>query len=115
MGDIELILLESVNKRIDAEDRLNRGTERTHNDEFEVAKTIIPFPEDKRVYVEDNDDEHQDLQDEGYVFKARLPLPRSLRVCRQDVDQWNISITHRLKVLVNIHNPEGHVSQVSHL
>ena len=52
------------------------------------------------------------MADEMYKFKATLTLPKSLNQCRQDVDSHQINVTHRFKLMVNIHNPEGHISQL---
>ncbi|KAF2760263.1 hypothetical protein EJ05DRAFT_492081 [Pseudovirgaria hyperparasitica] len=52
------------------------------------------------------------LVDECYKFKTTLDLPKSLRYCRQTVDTENIKIIHKLRIYVNLHNPEGHVSQL---
>jgi len=89
--------------------------DRSRNDETEVCKAEMDFPQDSRVTFEDETMDNPTMEDEKYSFKARLPLPKTLRDCRQDVDIHAIHITHRFKLMVNIHNPEGHVSQVSHL
>lgn len=51
--------------------------------------------------------------DEAYRFQTQLELPRSLKLCRQSVETEFIKLVHKLKIYVNLHNPEGHVSQVS--
>lgn len=56
-----------------------------------------------------------DLFDESYHFGMTLPLPKSLKTCRQSVDTELVKVQHKLKLYINIHNPEGHVSQVSSL
>lgn len=50
--------------------------------------------------------------DDKYVFQATLQLPQSLKKCRQDVESDPITIEHELKVNVQLHNPDGHVSEV---
>ncbi len=111
MGKVELRLLETVVKRIQISELPDRG-DRTKSDETEVAATDFEFPEHTRVMYEDETIDNPTLADEMYRFKATLPLPRSLNKCRQDVDSHQINVTHRFKLMVNIHNPEGHVSQL---
>lgn len=55
----------------------------------------------------------EDVYDEAYRFKTRMELPKTLKLCRQSVDTEFIKLVHKLKIYVNLHNPEGHVSQVS--
>ena len=50
---------------------------------------------------------------EGYVFSRTLALPQSLRNCLQSVDVLGIKIRHSLNFNVQMHNPDGHVSEVS--
>lgn len=65
-----------------------------------------------------NDEEHyQDILDEngqdGYSIKKSLPLPKKLSKCVQDVEVCGIKIRHRVKINLALHNPDGHVSEVS--
>ena len=50
---------------------------------------------------------------EGYVFSRLLSLPQSLRKCLQSVDALGIKVRHNLQFNVQMHNPDGHVSEVS--
>lgn len=50
---------------------------------------------------------------EGYVFSRTLSIPRSLRQCLQSVDALGIKIRHNLTFNIQMHNPDGHVSEVS--
>ena len=50
---------------------------------------------------------------EGYVFSRTLSMPQSLRKCLQSVDALGIRIRHHLHFNVQMHNPDGHVSEVS--
>lgn len=105
-------LIEAVTKRIAQSDVPDQRGDRCKLDEADVAKAEMEFPENSRVTFDDENPENPTMEDEKYVFKATLELPKSLKQCRQDVDSHNINITHRFKLMVNIHNPEGHVSQV---
>ncbi|KAL3422055.1 arrestin domain-containing protein [Phlyctema vagabunda] len=64
-----------------------------------------------------NEDEHyHDLLDEngqdGYTLKERMPLPKRLSKCIQDVDVSGIKIRHKVKFNIALHNPDGHVSEL---
>lgn len=50
---------------------------------------------------------------EGYLFSRTLAIPQSLRKCLQSVDALGIKIRHNLNFNVQMHNPDGHVSEVS--
>lgn len=52
-------------------------------------------------------------QAEGYQFSRVLDLPKTLNKCLQDVDTCGIKIKHKLKFRVQLHNPDGHISEVS--
>jgi len=106
-------LIEQTTKRIQASENTQLTQDRSKTDEAEVAKAEMDFPEDSRVLFDEETPDNPRMEDEKYIFKARLPLPKSLKECRQDVDLHAINITHRFKLMVNIHNPEGHISQVS--
>lgn len=110
LGKVELRLLETVIKRVD--NPAQSYYPRSKTEEMEVAKEDMEFPEDSRVTYDDESVDNPTLADEMYKFQATLRLPKSLNECRQDVDAHNINITHRFKLMVNIHNPEGHVSQL---
>ncbi|KAK5133876.1 hypothetical protein LTR08_007207 [Meristemomyces frigidus] len=112
LGKIELRLMETVVKRIQASEVPDVRGDKTKSEETEVAKADMEFPEHSRLTYEDETADNPTMADEMYRFKATLPLPKSLNVCRQDVDSHQINVTHRFKLMVNIHNPEGHVSQL---
>lgn len=65
-----------------------------------------------------NRDEHwndmiEDSGQEGWVLKSNLDLPKKLGKCMQDTNVHGIKIRHKLKLVVALHNPDGHVSEVS--
>lgn len=49
---------------------------------------------------------------EGYQFTRDLALPKSLTKCLQDTDTRGIRIRHKLKFRIQLHNPDGHISEV---
>ncbi|GAB7355325.1 hypothetical protein MBLNU459_g5855t3 [Dothideomycetes sp. NU459] len=112
LGKIEMRLIEAVTKRIQQAEVPDQRGDRCKVDEADVAKAEMEFPENSRVTFDNETPENPMMEDEKYVFKATLDLPKSLKQCRQDVDSHNINITHRFKLMVNIHNPEGHISQL---
>ena len=112
LGKVELRLMEIVVKRIQHSEVPDTRGDRTKSEESEVAKMDMEFPQHSRLTYEDETADNPMMADEMYKFKATLPLPKSLNQCRQDVDSHQINITHRFKLMVNIHNPEGHVSQL---
>ncbi|GAB7365300.1 hypothetical protein MBLNU230_g6381t1 [Neophaeotheca triangularis] len=112
LGKVELRLMETVVKRIQASEVPDARTDKSKSEESEVAKADMEFPEHSRIMYDDETSENPMLADEMYKFKATLPLPKSLNSCRQDVDSHQINVSHRFKLMVNIHNPEGHVSQL---
>lgn len=64
-----------------------------------------------------NEAEHyQDIMNEsgqdGWVLKETLPVPKSLKLCMQDVEMPGIRIRHKVKFIVALLNPDGHVSEV---
>jgi len=75
--------------------------------ESNVAHHQMEIPSD----CEDTDLE---LQLPCYKFKSRLDLPKSLKHCRQSVEhgEW-IQIKHMILYEILLHNPDGHMSEVS--
>jgi hypothetical protein len=64
-----------------------------------------------------NDEEHyhdmlDDSGQDGYTLHERMPLPKRLSKCLQDVDVHGIKIRHKVKFNIALHNPDGHVSEV---
>ncbi|KAF3761501.1 hypothetical protein M406DRAFT_342285 [Cryphonectria parasitica EP155] len=64
-----------------------------------------------------NHDEHwndmiDDSGQEGWVLNTDLDLPKKLGKCMQDTNVHGIKIRHKLKLVVALHNPDGHVSEL---
>lgn len=73
----------------------------------------------ERVIAYDNYklDPEKDLQvleeaAEGFQFSRYLELPKSLTKCMQDCNVKGIKIRHKIKFNVQLHNPDGHVSEL---
>lgn len=76
-----------------------------------VARKEMDIPEDSQTRPVDS--EATRLTDESFTFEMTLPLPQSLKTCRQSVETPWIEISHRLRIIVGLKNPEGHSSNVS--
>ena len=112
MGKIELRFIETVVKRILADDVPSARCDRSKLDEIEILRHDMDFPEDSKITYEETSADNPIMADEMYKFHATVMLPKSLKHCRQDVDLPNVKITHQFRIMVNILNPEGHVSQL---
>ena len=52
---------------------------------------------------------------EGYAFTRLISIPKSLKQCLQSVEERGIKVRHKLKFVIQLLNPDGHTSEVSHL
>lgn len=50
---------------------------------------------------------------DGCTLDAVFPLPQRLNKCVQDTDVCGIKIRHEMQVSLDLHNPDGHTSEVS--
>ena len=78
---------------------------RRHENSRLIHRDTHTLPDD----VEAEDIEGQ----EGFLFSRQLPVPQTLRKCVQTVDCLGIKIRHSLTFNIQLHNPDGHVSEVS--
>jgi hypothetical protein len=85
----------------------------------EEPGTVYNTYQSTRIIVSDDyelDEENQleiiDESAEGYQFHRYLDLPKTLSRCLQDTDTRGIKIRHKLKFRVQLHNPDGHTSEV---
>ena len=65
-----------------------------------------------------NEEEHyhdmlDDSGQDGYRLEETMPLPKTLSKCLQDADVHGIKIRHKVKFNIALHNPDGHISEVS--
>ncbi|KIX03967.1 uncharacterized protein Z518_07520 [Rhinocladiella mackenziei CBS 650.93] len=60
----------------------------------------------------ENDEQIIDEVAEGYQFSRYLELPKSLNQCLQDCNVKGIKIRHKVKFNVQLHNPDGHISEL---
>lgn len=78
----------------------------------QVAEKEDKMPDNSANFVPEGAEDADQLFDECHRFSMTLDLPKSLKNCRQSVDTENIRISHKLRLYVNLHNPEGHTSQL---
>lgn len=54
----------------------------------------------------------EDTGQEGWMVEKKLNLPKRLRQCVQDLNHNGIKVRHKLKLVVALKNPDGHISEV---
>lgn len=81
---------------------------REYKKEREVAQWTVPMSREEHWQ-----DMIEDTGQEGWVMNTSLDLPRKLGKCMQDVNVHGIKIRHKLKMVVALKNPDGHISEVS--
>lgn len=68
----------------------------------------------KDEYTLPSDTEVEDVEgQEGFLILRQIPVPQSLRKCVQTVDCLGIEVRHSLTFNIQLHNPDGHVSEAS--
>jgi hypothetical protein len=77
-----------------------------------IAQKEGVMPANSARCVPEGVEDADQLFDESHRFAMTLELPKSLKYCRQSLDTEFIRITHKLRIYVNLHNPEGHTSQL---
>ncbi|QDS72182.1 hypothetical protein FKW77_004812 [Venturia effusa] len=103
IGKIKMEILERIQLTTEG------GKNRQHSKDTVVASHEQEMPTNQ---LQPRVEEVTGLPDESYHFKVTLPLERSLNKARQSVDSEHIKIFHNLKIYVNLHNADGHVSQL---
>jgi hypothetical protein len=88
------------------------GRRISHQADVQVAVTEGEMPENSANTVPTGVEDGDELFDESHRFSMTLDLPKSLKNCRQSVDTENIRLSHKLRLYVNLKNPEGHTSQL---
>lgn len=88
---------------------INQYTERYHRYQRDIAQWTFEVDEAKHYQQIIDEETGQD----GYIMNERMPIPKNLSKCLQDVDVQGIKIRHKLKFNISLHNPDGHVSEVS--
>lgn len=60
----------------------------------------------------ESDEQILDEAAEGFQFSRYLELPKSLNQCLQDCNAKGIKVRHKVKFNVQLHNPDGHISEL---
>ncbi|KAJ5435089.1 Immunoglobulin E-set [Penicillium cf. griseofulvum] len=75
---------------------------------YKTTRTILT---DEHELDEDNI-EIIDETAEGYQCTRILDMPQTLTRCLQDTDTKGIKVRHKLKFRIQLHNPDGHISEL---
>ena len=105
IGRIEVELMEIHDMTTELLTSLNRS----FHSERVVSKDVWTIPEETEA------EEIEGTGQEGFVFSRYIAIPKSLKECLQTVEVVGIKIKHKLKFNLQLHNPDGHVSEVSTL
>ncbi|ERT01907.1 carbon catabolite repression protein CreD [Sporothrix schenckii 1099-18] len=110
LGDITVRLVE-IHEFVATPPSGSSSSYHAHTREFKNEKLVQSWT------VGVNRDEHwqdmiEDTGQEGWVVNTSLDLPRKLGRCIQDVNVHGIKVRHKLKMVVALKNPDGHVSEL---
>ena len=95
LGEIQMTLSEAQDYR-----------HQDKNIRFGREVTRLSFQVDEALRVLD------DQGQEGWLIERNMTLPTSLARCLQDVDALGIKVRHRLLLVIQLLNPDGHSSEV---
>ncbi|KAH8704986.1 putative carbon catabolite repression protein cred [Talaromyces proteolyticus] len=103
IGQITSQLIETHELTLNPDDPLTvqntyKSTRTIKTDEYELD-------EDRQLEIIDE-------AAEGFQFHRFLDLPHTLSRCLQDAEVKGIKIRHKLKFRVQLHNPDGHTSEL---
>jgi hypothetical protein len=110
LGDIKIHLVE-------IHDIILQSTPNHNVKEHKKERTIdswtisVTREEHWQDVIQDSSSEGWEGQ-EGWVVNTSLNLPKKLTKCLQDVNAKGIKIRHKLKLVVALNNPDGHVSEL---
>jgi hypothetical protein len=109
LGDITIKLIEIHDVILEYANHSHRE----HRKEREIDTWTIPVTREEhwQDVIQDSGPEGWEGQ-EGWVVNTSLALPKKLTKCIQDVNVRGIKIRHKLKLVVALNNPDGHVSEL---
>ena len=97
-------IVTELNEKQELSIRGHRIPIKNHQMSRSIAKDEFRLPEDA---------ESQDIEGrDGFTFSRAIPIPRTLKSCVQTVDALGVKVRHTLNFNVQMHNPDGHVSEV---
>jgi len=68
--------------------------------------TKVYLPSQYQIASTDDDN------DGRWCLKENFELPRTLKTCVQDADNSCVKIKHKLRIVVQLQNPDGHLSEL---
>ncbi|TDZ17021.1 putative HECT-type ubiquitin ligase-interacting protein creD [Colletotrichum orbiculare MAFF 240422] len=83
------------------------GIFKEHRTEREVSNWKFEVDRDEHWQ-----DTIEDTGQEGWLVEKKLNLPKRLRQCVQDLNHNGIKVRHKLKLVVALKNPDGHISEL---
>ncbi|KAK3995795.1 hypothetical protein QBC44DRAFT_366179 [Cladorrhinum sp. PSN332] len=104
IGDISVKLIEVHDIILHSP---NGHSVREHKKEREIDSWKVPVNR-----TEHWQDMIEDTGQEGWVVNTTLNLPMKLNRCLQDVNAKGIKVRHKLKLVVALQNPDGHISEL---
>ncbi|KAK0629140.1 hypothetical protein B0T17DRAFT_505729 [Bombardia bombarda] len=104
LGDVSVKLMETHDIILQSQ---TGHTLREHRKEKEVMSWTIPMTREEHWQ-----DMIEDTGQEGWLMKTSLDLPKKLGSCIQDVNTKGIKVRHKLKMVVGLKNPDGHISEL---
>ncbi|OLN85306.1 putative HECT-type ubiquitin ligase-interacting protein creD [Colletotrichum chlorophyti] len=78
-----------------------------HRTEREVSNWKFEVDRDEHWH-----DTIEDTGQEGWLVEKKLNLPKRLRQCVQDLNHNGIKVRHKLKLVIALKNPDGHISEL---
>ncbi len=94
-----------LNERQEVSVKVRNASTKSRHNHRSIAKDEYCFPDN----AESIDIEGQD----GFIFSRAVSIPQSLKSCLQTVDVLGIKVRHSLSFNIQMHNPDGHISEVS--
>lgn len=95
-----------VSELVESMDVVNHQHREYHSERV-VGEDAWQLPEDAEM--EDVNGE------EGYIFTRLISIPKNLKECVQTVEESGIKVRHKLRFVIQLLNPDGHISEVSNL
>jgi len=81
----------------------------TYNSVQKVDRVVAS---DEYTINNETDAQILDEEAEGYQFSRFIELPKTLNKCLQDCNVNGVKVKHKLKFNVQLHNPDGHISEL---
>lgn len=81
----------------------------TYNSVQKVDRIVAS---DEYTINNETDAQILDEEAEGFQFSRFIELPKTLKRCLQDCNVNGIKIRHKLKFNIQLHNPDGHISEL---